>query len=238
MKKTLGSILAFSGILLLGAVVAGTDNFGTKVSALARATPLGLNSGGGGSLLGSPAPCPTDPDGVTLITQTCALSGDTAGFPISITAPGSYRLASNIVVPAGLSGFNITANNVTLDFGGFNVSSLSTATSEHVEGIVAEGISNIVVRNGSITGFHTGIDVIASTHMEVSHMIVDTQIASEVGIALAAGEAGTPADGLFLNNVLHGSVAVQCPSIIIGTGATGFSLGGTGCVQTDTAAFQ
>ena len=40
-------------------------------------------------------------DGVVEINQTCAVqtgcfSGDTAGYPVTITQPGSYRLTSNL----------------------------------------------------------------------------------------------------------------------------------------------
>ena len=43
-------------------------------------------------------------DGVLEINQTCAVQtgcfpGDTAGFPVKITASGSYRLTGNLVVP-------------------------------------------------------------------------------------------------------------------------------------------
>jgi len=45
-------------------------------------------------------------DGVVLINQSVALSGnvtpgDTPGFPVTISAPGSYRLSSNLIVPDG-----------------------------------------------------------------------------------------------------------------------------------------
>ncbi len=42
-------------------------------------------------------------DGVLEINQACAdsgcFSGDGAGFPVIISAAGSYRLTSNLVVP-------------------------------------------------------------------------------------------------------------------------------------------
>src|SRR5690349_7542173 len=58
-------------------------------------------------------------DGVVLIDQNKALAGgvspgDLPGFPVTISSPGSYRLAGNLNVPAGADGINITANNVSL----------------------------------------------------------------------------------------------------------------------------
>src|SRR6185312_10998222 len=66
-------------------------------------------------------------DGVTLIDQTHALAGnitpgDTPGFPITISQPGSYRLTGNITVPdAHTTAIDITADFVTIDLNGFSI---------------------------------------------------------------------------------------------------------------------
>ena len=57
-------------------------------------------------------------DGVDEINQTSALAGgitpgDAAGFPITLTEPGSYVLTSNLSVPAGTSGIDVGAPGVT-----------------------------------------------------------------------------------------------------------------------------
>src|SRR4051812_6036205 len=73
-------------------------------------------------------------EGVTLIDQKTALSGkvtesDTPGFPVTISAPGSYRLSSNLVVPdAATTAIQITADNVSLDLGGFSIIGPNTCT--------------------------------------------------------------------------------------------------------------
>src|SRR5512140_1214692 len=67
-------------------------------------------------------------DGVILIDQKAALSGkvtplDTAGFPVTISEPGSYRLSGNLTVAdAASTAIQITADNVTLDLNGFTIS--------------------------------------------------------------------------------------------------------------------
>src|SRR5215475_10915505 len=69
------------------------------------------------------------PDGVILIDQQRALEGnitpgDTPGFPVLITTPGSYRLASNLVVAdANLDAVfvNPEVQDVTLDLNGFTI---------------------------------------------------------------------------------------------------------------------
>jgi hypothetical protein len=48
-----------------------------------------------------------------------------AGFPIVISAPGSYYLAENITGVAGSAGIWIFANGVTLDLNGFALTGCS-----------------------------------------------------------------------------------------------------------------
>ncbi len=92
---------------------------------------------------------------------------DTAGFPVLITQPGSYRLTSNLEVPdAGTTAIQITANDVTLDLNGFTISGPNVCTSSPVRctfsgggiGIMAVGPVNVVspanvrVFNGTVRG--------------------------------------------------------------------------------------
>src|SRR5262245_11599909 len=66
-------------------------------------------------------------DGVWFITQNSALAGyaipgDAPGFPVTITQPGSYRLAGNLTVPTVfVTAIQITADDVTLDLNGFAI---------------------------------------------------------------------------------------------------------------------
>src|SRR5690242_21281609 len=66
-------------------------------------------------------------DGVVLINQNTALAGnvtpgDTPGFPVTIAAPGSYKLSGNLTVPdANTTAIQITADNVTIDLNGFSI---------------------------------------------------------------------------------------------------------------------
>jgi hypothetical protein len=67
-------------------------------------------------------------DGVLEINQTCGVqtgcfAGDTAGFPVTITAGGSYRLTSNLVISnKDIDGILVIANSVSLDLNGFEIS--------------------------------------------------------------------------------------------------------------------
>jgi hypothetical protein len=109
---------------------------------------------------------------VTLIDQRAALAGkvtvgDTPGFPVTISQPGSYKLSGNLVVSdAGTTAIDITADNVTLDLNGFAVMGpnvcLPNPTRCTVSGGAGIGIkavnattaspANVRVMNGTVSG--------------------------------------------------------------------------------------
>src|ERR1700760_4561283 len=66
-------------------------------------------------------------DGVVLIDQNHALAGnitpgDTPGFPVTITQPGSYKLSGNLTVAdANTTAIVIASDYVTLDLNGFSI---------------------------------------------------------------------------------------------------------------------
>lgn len=107
-------------------------------------------------------------DGVLEINQTCAVqtgcfAGDAPGYPVTITAAGSYRLTSNLVVGgADVSGIQIPVDRVRLDLGGFELAGTGSCTGNGASlvcsgagnsfGIIATG-SGANVRNGSVRGF-------------------------------------------------------------------------------------
>jgi hypothetical protein len=111
----------------------------------------------------------------TAINTTTALAGtdygyfqDQPGFPVQIFAPGSYKLTSNLVVPAGVSGVEIYSSGVTLDLNGFEIRSNSICTRNDAistvycpnplgkVGVELKTGGN-TVRNGRISGFETAI---------------------------------------------------------------------------------
>lgn len=110
--------------------------------------------------------------GITLIAQQNVLAGkvtpgDAPGFPVTITQPGSYRLAGNLTVPdASTTAMEIAAGNVTIDLNGFSILGPNICTPSPTRctspgagvGIVAVGApgvlspSHIRVFNGFIRG--------------------------------------------------------------------------------------
>lgn len=104
--------------------------------------------------------------------------GDAPGFPVMLSAPGSYKLTGNLVVPAGLSGIVVTASGVTLDLNGFNISGpvvctrneasfavVCTAPTATTWGVELQGGGN-TVRNGSVRGFYAGVRYFGADQIE------------------------------------------------------------------------
>jgi hypothetical protein len=128
-------------------------------------------------------------DGVAEINQTCAAQtgcfpGDTAGFPVDITQPGSYRLtgslaAGNVFIP----GITISASEVTLDLNGFAITNNVTCSglgstvtcnvsSSSRQGIDATDQARVTVRNGTIRGFAGG-GIKAGDYADISDIHVE-----------------------------------------------------------------
>ena len=108
-------------------------------------------------------------DGVSEISQTCAtqtgcFSGDTTGFPVTITTPGSYRLTSRIVLPnENTDGILVSTSSVTIDLNGFEIAGPVTCSGGPIVCAPAGGTGSgvdrslttnrsITVKNGSVTG--------------------------------------------------------------------------------------
>jgi hypothetical protein len=108
---------------------------------------------GQGSLIPPGAPAPT----MLMLTQVeprtpvdAAHTPGNSGNEFIISQPGSYYLTTNIVGTNSEEGITITANNVTLDLKGFSLIGPSTADSGI---IISSGISNSIVKNGTISGW-------------------------------------------------------------------------------------
>jgi hypothetical protein len=83
-------------------------------------------------------------EGVTLITQPSAKKG----FPIIISEPGSYQLASNLTVAStNVDAITITAGDVTLDLNGFTISGPGSGS-----GVGIRGGFDVILINGTVRG--------------------------------------------------------------------------------------
>ena len=159
-------------------------------------------------------------DGVTLIDQNKALAGnvtpgDAPGFPVTITRPGSYRLSSNLLLPASGDGIVIASSGVTLDLNGFSLIGVGGSASR---GITDENLARslVSVRNGQITGFPTSLRLQASDRVTVESVLADP---GPAGLAIVVGGHSQLHRNTSGNN---GLIQAECPSILTENITAGF----------------
>jgi hypothetical protein len=105
---------------------------------------------------------PVQAAGEILITHTKALAGgvtpgDAPGYPVTLTLPGAYQLASNLSVSPGKDGIWVQSTDVTLDLNGFRISggpAGGTLATNGRYGVYGLG-DRFTVKNGTIGAFAT-----------------------------------------------------------------------------------
>jgi hypothetical protein len=96
-------------------------------------------------------------DGQILINQQKAqiggvTTGDAAGFPVTLSQPGSYRLSGNLTVPnQNTTAIEVTADNVTIDLNGFSILGPNLPNGFGI-GVSAGSRTNVAVLNGTVRG--------------------------------------------------------------------------------------
>lgn len=104
-----------------------------------------------------------------------------------ITQPGSYYLTGNISVPTAVTGIGILASGVTIDLNGFELIGSNSGLAKGITFInAANGLKNIVIRNGSIRNFGgDGIDLSDQTYLNCR--VCDIVSASNGGAGIRTG---------------------------------------------------
>lgn len=105
-------------------------------------------------------------------------------IPIVISSPGSYYLAENIDAFHGEHGIEITASNVSLDLNGFRIrGNLEVGSLDGIH--VADGMTDITIRNGRIVGFGgAGIAAVSTVGARIES--VDVRVTVTGGIVAGA----------------------------------------------------
>lgn len=88
------------------------------------------------------------------ITHAKALAGnvtpgDAAGYPVTLSLPGSYVLTGNLQPPANKAGIQVASDDVAIDLDGSRLNGALGATT----GIYGAAFKRVTIRNGTITGF-------------------------------------------------------------------------------------
>ncbi len=148
-------------------------------------------------------------DGVVLINQASAMAGnvtpgDTAGFPVTISQPGSYKLSSNLTITdPNATGIFINADNVTIDLNAFTIlgpsvcnghfntpTTTCTISNTSSVGIDAGEHIGIKILNGSVRGMgFIGIVSLGDIHVE--------------GINASLNASGIQATGVIIHNIMN-----------------------------------
>jgi hypothetical protein len=131
-------------------------------------------------------------EGVREINQACAqgpgcFPGDTPGFWITISSPGTYRLTSDLLAPLETEAIRIEANDVTLDLNGFTIASAGGAILRN--GVFVIDRRNVEIRNGTVRGF-------SGRGVMVQQSLADASGARVIDVrALQNGVIGIDTDG-------------------------------------------
>ncbi|MFK7894765.1 MAG: hypothetical protein AB8G23_02955 [Myxococcota bacterium] len=176
--------------------------------------------------------------GAVEINQTCAVAtgcfaGDSPGFPVTLTEGGSYVLTGSLTLSgqgSPTSMIQISANDVTLDLGGFAIHCAGSGggtCSGATDGISGAG-SGITVRNGIVRGMPGDGVIIAGSQLRG----VGLQAIGNGGAGLSLG------DGSILGQGLYAGILVE-RSIASGNGGVGIAVGREslvrGCVSRGNA---
>ena len=160
-------------------------------------------------------------DGEILINQSVVMSA--GGFPYVISQPGSYKLTGNLTVPVNNNGIQINSSFVTVDLNGFNIASLGPQSSL---GISSVGNTNITIRNGSMTGWLTGVAIGTGKLISVQNMTILGDATLSVII---------PAHSAILKVVSDGHFVVLCPSLISESVTTFLFAAGNNCTAVNSS---
>jgi hypothetical protein len=173
-------------------------------------------------------------DGQVLINQSTVMAA--GGFPYKITQPGSYKLSGNLVVSTIFTdGIDILTSNVSIDLNGFTISGPVKCTGfgfsiscEHPgtgipggndegTGIAAFGApsGNVAVRDGSVVGFDTGIDLSRS----INCLVEEVQASGNSGFGLLVN------NGVVRRNIasLNGAIGISSRNSTVTENAANFN---------------
>ena len=171
-----------------------------------------------------------------------------SSLPFTITNSGSYYLTTNLIGPAFTAGITIQSNvpNVTLDLNGFALVG-GTSGLLAIDGTIFPG-TNLVVRNGSIQNWASGVSAGRLCRMERLQIwncpvfgisVLDDSVVRECAIVncaagVAVGVCSLIEDCLVSSNanpqiitVLSGSTVTRCT--VMNNLGTGIFANGSSC---------
>jgi hypothetical protein len=158
----------------------------------------------------------------------------------TIDEPGSYRLVNNLTLtnPTGVC-LQITADNVTIDLAGFTIAGPQDNRSAAIAGVSPNELFGVTVRNGSISGFGSGVSLGSNSIVEELRItgfffgaiggisatgIVRGNIVSGIGNSPGSPGLGISATGIVTGNFVEDNgrgMEIGTGSTVIGNTASG-----------------
>jgi hypothetical protein len=179
-------------------------------------------------------------NGVVLIDQNAALaggvtSGDAAGFPVTLSKSGSYRLAGNLTAPANTDGIVIAADRVTLDLNGFTIKGNGSGSGISDASVARQGIA---IRNGSITNFLVGVSISGLSGCEIQQIRALNN--SSFGILANGNNSIVSGNTAFRNGIgiQVGENAIVSGNNVTGNQGNGISANSGAVISGNTASFS
>lgn len=193
-------------------------------------------------------------DGALEISQICAttggcFAGDSAGFPVTIATPGSYRLTSNVVVPdADTNAILVATNDVTFDLGGYTIAGPVACTGSSGSTLVCTpsagtgsgvtrsttSITAVTVRNGSIRGMGSrGVSLGDYTFASALRLNANRVNGIAVGASSIVRDCELTRNGNAA--LVSGDGSLIARNTATGNGGTSFSTGDGSNVRENTA---
>jgi len=187
-------------------------------------------------------------DGVIEINQAKALaggvtSGDAPGFPVTISAPGSYRLTSNLDLSSespDTTAIDEQADQTSIDLNGFQIigpascsDSGSCSNTGAGIGIYAATAHDVRIANGSVTAMGSiGVYISAGS---IDHLLADHNGGDGVWIGIGSVSHVVARSNRFLGIVVNTKGSV-IDSVATDNGTTGIGLTqglASGCTSQD-----
>lgn len=130
-----------------------------------------------------------------------AYAVDINSLPIAITQPGTYTMTVDIDYAGGSPAILIAANDVVLDLGGHTLSSNLRIGAIHLQ-----GVSNVTVTNGVVSGFSEGVTLDGASGCTVTGL---TARLNQGGINLRGGASGNTIQNNICDQNIFAGILLQ-----------------------------
>jgi parallel beta-helix repeat protein len=142
-------------------------------------------------------------------------------LPYTIATPGSFYLTTNLTASAGQNGISIEADDVTLDLSGFTLQ----GGAQPGHGLLISDRQNILIRNGVIRQWSTGIEASSSMHLHLENLRLVSNLQDGASAGASALVASCEATGNGGNGLVTGTDSLVKQSRAIGNQGSGILTG-------------